>query len=67
MFAYNIMVSNIKTYDVDKHNNNKQEQLLEDNPNRFVLFPIQHQKIWDAYKKELACFWSVEEVDLSKD
>ena len=61
------MVSSIKTHELNVLNDNKKEQLLEDNPNRFVLFPIQHQKIWDAYKQELACFWSVEEVDLSKD
>ena len=61
------MVSGIKTQELNMLNDSNKEQLLEDNPNRFVLFPIQHQKIWDAYKKELACFWSVEEVDLSKD
>ena len=57
-------IINNKNNEVKETNN---ELLLQDNPNRFVLFPIQHDKIWDAYKKELACFWTVEEVDLSKD
>ncbi|AUV65316.1 RR2 [Alphabaculovirus myunipunctae] len=34
---------------------------------RKVLFPIQHQDIWAAYKRALDCFWKVEEVDLSRD
>jgi ribonucleotide reductase beta subunit family protein with ferritin-like domain len=34
---------------------------------RKVLFPIQHPKLWSAYKQALDCFWKVEEVDLSKD
>ncbi|GBG26239.1 Ribonucleoside-diphosphate reductase small subunit [Hondaea fermentalgiana] len=44
-----------------------QEFLLQDNPDRFVLFPIQHQDIWDAYKKAEASFWTAEEVDLGQD
>ncbi|XP_011406825.2 PREDICTED: ribonucleoside-diphosphate reductase subunit M2 B-like [Amphimedon queenslandica] len=43
------------------------EPLLEENPRRFVLFPIQHTEIWQFYKKAVASFWTVEEVDLSKD
>ena len=42
-----------------------QEPLLMDNPNRFVLFPIKYESIWKAYKKQQACFWSAEEIDLS--
>jgi ribonucleoside-diphosphate reductase subunit M2 len=43
------------------------EPLLKENPNRFVLFPINHHDIWALYKKAEASFWTVEEVDLSKD
>jgi len=43
------------------------EELLIDNPNRYVLFPIQYEKIWAEYKKQFACFWSPQEIDLSKD
>ncbi len=45
----------------------REEPLLKENPHRFVLFPIQHQDVWDLYKKAEASFWTAEEVDLSKD
>lgn len=40
------------------------EPLLKENPGRFVLFPIKHSKIWEMYKKELASFWTADEIDL---
>ncbi|XP_043573621.1 ribonucleoside-diphosphate reductase subunit M2 isoform X4 [Chiloscyllium plagiosum] len=43
------------------------EPLLRDNPNRFVIFPIQYHDMWQMYKKAEASFWTAEEVDLSKD
>ena len=43
------------------------EKLLAENPNRFVMFPLEDQSIWDAYKRQMDSFWRVEEVDLSKD
>ena len=42
------------------------EQILTDD-NRFVMFPIKHDDIWQMYKKALESFWRAEEVDLSKD
>jgi ribonucleoside-diphosphate reductase beta chain len=45
----------------------KNEQLLKENPSRFVLFPIKHDDIWNMYKKSVACFWTVQEVDLGFD
>ncbi|GAB3826330.1 ribonucleoside-diphosphate reductase small subunit [Hymenobacter jeollabukensis] len=43
------------------------EPLLVENPNRFVLFPIQHDDVWQMYKKAEASFWTAEEIDLSQD
>ena len=43
------------------------EPLLNDNPNRYVMFPIEDQEVWDMYKKSVDCFWRAEEIDLSKD
>ena len=43
------------------------EPILQENPNRFVLFPIEHHKIWEMYKKSLGLFWTAEEIDLGKD
>jgi ribonucleoside-diphosphate reductase subunit M2 len=31
------------------------------------MFPIQDIDAWNMYKKQMDCFWRVEEVDLSKD
>lgn len=43
------------------------EPILQENENRFVLFPIQHNDIWEFYKKAEASFWTAEEIDLSQD
>lgn len=43
------------------------KSILEENPNRFVLFPIQHDEVWQMYKKAEASFWTAEEIDLSQD
>lgn len=43
------------------------EPLLQDNKDRFVLFPINHQDIWNMYKQAEASFWTAEEIDLSAD
>lgn len=43
------------------------EPILEENKNRFVLFPIQHDDIWSFYKKAEASFWTAEEIDLQQD
>jgi len=43
------------------------EPILQENKNRFVLFPIQHHDIWEFYKKAEASFWTAEEIDLSQD
>ncbi|MFY0594041.1 ribonucleotide-diphosphate reductase subunit beta [Roseivirga sp.] len=44
-----------------------QEPLLKENKNRFVLFPIQHDDIWQYYKKAEASIWTAEEIDLHQD
>ena len=43
------------------------EPMLKENPNRFVLFPINHQAIWEKYKQHVGLFWTAEEIDLSSD
>jgi ribonucleoside-diphosphate reductase beta chain len=44
-----------------------EEPLLQPNPDRFVLFPLTNERAWDFYKKAVASFWTVEEVDLQCD
>ena len=43
------------------------EPILQENPNRFVLFPIEHDDIWKFYKMSEASIWTAEEIDLSND
>jgi ribonucleoside-diphosphate reductase beta chain len=48
-------------------NSQLEEPILKENKSRFVLFPIQHDDIWEYYKKAEASFWTAEEIDLSQD
>jgi ribonucleoside-diphosphate reductase beta chain len=43
------------------------EPILQPNPDRFSLFPIQKPILYTKYKQHVAAFWTPEEVDLSKD
>ncbi|RAX31763.1 UNVERIFIED_CONTAM: ribonucleoside-diphosphate reductase, partial [Escherichia coli] len=43
------------------------EPILKETSSRFVVFPILYKEIWVMYKKAVASFWTVDEVDLSKD
>lgn len=43
------------------------EHILQENKDRFVLFPIKYHDVWEYYKKSEASFWTAEEIDLSAD
>jgi ribonucleotide reductase beta subunit family protein with ferritin-like domain len=43
------------------------EELFNQDPERLTIFPIKYPEIWEMYKKAVASFWVVEELDLSKD
>ncbi len=43
------------------------EVLLSDEEKRYVIFPVKQDLIWKMYKKAVSSFWTVEEIDLSKD
>ena len=43
------------------------ENILKENPGRFVLFPIEHNDIWEMYKTAEHSFWTAEEIDLAQD
>jgi ribonucleotide reductase beta subunit family protein with ferritin-like domain len=63
---------NNKEEDVQMYENEKNmkvdiEPILQENDNRFVLFPIKYHDIWDMYKKQVASFWAAEEIDLAQD
>ncbi|MCB0691870.1 MAG: ribonucleotide-diphosphate reductase subunit beta [Saprospiraceae bacterium] len=46
---------------------NLTKNLENENPGRFVIFPIKHDDIWQFYKKTEASFWTAEEIDLHQD
>ncbi|GAB4851155.1 Ribonucleoside-diphosphate reductase small chain A [Ancistrocladus abbreviatus] len=43
------------------------EPILMEHSERFCMFPIRYHQLWEMYKKAVASFWTVEEVDLSCD
>jgi ribonucleoside-diphosphate reductase subunit M2 len=43
------------------------EPLLDQNNERFCMFPIKYRDIWEYYKKAVASFWTSEEIDLAED
>lgn len=43
------------------------EPLLTETKNRHVIFPINYDDIWSMYKKHVSTYWTVEEIDFSKD
>ena len=43
------------------------EPLLDETEDRYTIFPIRHQDVWDRYKQHMSVIWMAEEIDLSKD
>lgn len=43
------------------------EKILQPNPQRFSVLPVEHDDIWKMYKTAEASFWTAEEIDLSQD
>ena len=46
-------------------NTDKNEYLLSEDHNRYVMFPIKDKDIWNMYQKAEDSFWRVAEVYLS--
>jgi ribonucleoside-diphosphate reductase subunit M2 len=46
---------------------NNIEPLLIQDDNRFVMFPIKYDDIWNMYEKQVDCFWRPQEIDLTND
>ena len=43
------------------------DPILEENNNRYTVFPIKYHNLWELYKKSQMSNWTSEEIDLSKD
>jgi ribonucleotide reductase beta subunit family protein with ferritin-like domain len=42
-------------------------KLLDPSNERFCMFPLTDEKIWNFYKNMLSCFWVVDEIDFTGD
>ncbi len=56
-----------ETMATEMNGTNTIEPILKENKDRFVIFPIKHNDIWEFYKKAEASFWTAEELDLQAD
>ena len=43
------------------------EPILQEQNNRFTLFPIKHNDIWKAYKNQQKAIWTADEIDYLAD
>jgi len=43
------------------------EPLLTPDDNRYVMFPVKYNDVWDMYKRAIDSFWIVNEVNLAQD
>ena len=43
------------------------EPILQESNDRYTMFPIKYDDIYQIYKRQVDSFWRPEEVDLSKD
>ena len=48
-----------------KKREKEDEPLLQETSNRYVLFPIKYNNVWEYYKKAVASFWTPEEINFS--
>ena len=44
-----------------------EEPILQESNDRYTMFPVKYDDIYQAYKRQVDSFWRPEEVDLSKD
>ncbi|GAB4819391.1 hypothetical protein N2152v2_006437 [Parachlorella kessleri] len=43
------------------------ESILQENPDRYCMFPVKYDSVWRDFKKTETTFWTAEDVDLSRD
>ena len=63
----NILTKQKKSDELEMSNSSMEEEILRENPNRYVIFPIKYDEVWKHYKRAVSCFWTPEEIDFSKD
>ncbi|KAL9240773.1 hypothetical protein vseg_014955 [Gypsophila vaccaria] len=64
-------MGSLENAEIKKEENEKEEEeeeeILKEDAQRFCMFPIRYNQLWEMYKKSMASFWTAEEVDLSYD
>ena len=43
------------------------EPILQDNPNRYTIFPINYPDLWELYQRHIASFWTSGDIDYEAD
>jgi ribonucleoside-diphosphate reductase beta chain len=43
------------------------EPLLTETKSRHVMFPVEYDDVWAMYKRQVASFWTAEEIDFKQD
>ena len=46
---------------------NTEDPILIPDDDRFVVLPVKYRDLYQIYKSYVACFWTADELDLSKD
>jgi ribonucleotide reductase beta subunit family protein with ferritin-like domain len=67
MIHYNLIVMKTMESYLTQTKTTPQEPILCENGDRFTAFPIKYEELYNFYKKQVAAFWTPEEVDLSRD
>lgn len=49
-----------RTKDAEPDAMTKVDAILQDNPDRFCMFPVTYQRVWEMYKQAEASFWTGE-------
>ena len=63
----NFTISSDSRHSMTQIANVTTEPILAENPDRFVILPINYTEVWKMYKTSVASFWTAEEVDLTQD
>jgi ribonucleoside-diphosphate reductase beta chain len=71
------MITNVVIFDKTKNYFDKKqykkkqykimEHILQENKDRFVMFPLKYHDIWEMYKTAQMSNWTAEEIDLAQD
>ena len=65
--SFPIIKYNDKIFGFEKALSTFDEQLIQENKNRYTIYPIEHHTIFQMYKQARASFWQPEEISLKRN